>query len=99
LREPLFLGVDGGQSSTVALIANSQGKVLGRGVGGPCNHASADEGRRKFLSAVSDCLEQASIQAGFSAREITFEAVCFGLSGGAEDKSAYVRELIRSKQY
>lgn len=99
MPEQLFLGVDGGQSSTTALISDRHGRILGRGIGGPCNHASAAEGRRKFVSAMNDCLEQACREAQLSPREVSFEGVCFGLSGGAEDKAAYVYEAVRSRHY
>ena len=36
----LFLGVDGGQSSTTALIGDEQGNIPGREGGRPCNHAA-----------------------------------------------------------
>jgi N-acetylglucosamine kinase-like BadF-type ATPase len=94
-----YLGVDGGQSSTTALIADETGRVIGRGRGGPCNHVSTVEGREKFFSAVGSCLEQACQQAGLDASTVSFAAVCLGLSGGAEDKDAYARELIRSRRY
>ena len=44
----LFLGVDGGQSSTTVLIGDESGRVLGAGEAGPCNHAGAEEGRARF---------------------------------------------------
>lgn len=93
-----YLGIDGGQSSTIALIADEHGQILGIGRGGPCNHAGSSEGRDKFLSAVGDCLQQACRQAGIDGTT-SFAAVCLGLSGGAEDKESYARELIRSARY
>jgi N-acetylglucosamine kinase-like BadF-type ATPase len=89
----LFLGVDGGQSSTTALVGDETGRVLGMGRGGPCNHVGKAEGREKFLRAVGGCLRAA----GFENAE--FEAVCLGFSGGAADKNAYVRELIKARHY
>jgi N-acetylglucosamine kinase-like BadF-type ATPase len=89
----LYLGVDGGQSSTTALVGDESGKVLGMGRGGPCNHVGKAEGREKFLRAVGGCLREA----GFEGAE--FDAVCLGFSGGAEDKDAYVRELIKANRY
>ena len=44
----IFLGVDGGQSSTRAVIGDETGRVLGVGRGGPCNHAGAPEGRAQI---------------------------------------------------
>jgi N-acetylglucosamine kinase-like BadF-type ATPase len=95
----LYLGVDGGQSSTTALIADETGCILGRGRGGPCNHVTTAEGRAKFLSAIGDCLQQACREAKIEAATVEFAAVCLGLSGGGEDKEAYTRELIRSERY
>jgi N-acetylglucosamine kinase-like BadF-type ATPase len=88
----LFLGVDGGQSGTTALVGDESGRVVGVGRGGPCNHVGKMEGREKFLRAVGGSLREA----GFESAE--FEAACLGFSGGAEDKDAYVRELIHAKR-
>ena len=93
------MGIDGGQSSTKALLADETGKVIGRGHGGPCNHVGTAEGRSKFLSAVGDCLRQAYHEAGIESTTAHFASVCLGLSGGSEDKEAYVRELIESDHY
>jgi N-acetylglucosamine kinase-like BadF-type ATPase len=89
----LFLGVDGGQSGTTAMVGDESGRVVGVGRGGPCNHVGKSEGREKFLRAVGGCLREA----GFEKAE--FEAACLGFSGGAADKDAYVRELIKAKRY
>jgi N-acetylglucosamine kinase-like BadF-type ATPase len=99
MQSRYYLGVDGGQSSTIALIANEKGSVLGRGKGGPCNHVSAAEGRAKFISAMSDCLQEACCQAGLDWTDVKFASACLGFSGGAEDKDRYARELIRSDKY
>jgi N-acetylglucosamine kinase-like BadF-type ATPase len=93
------LGVDGGQSSTTALIGDETGRILGRGRGGPCNHVTTAEGRAKFLNAIGDCLRQACREARIDSATVQFAAVCLGLSGGGEDKEAYARELIRSELY
>jgi N-acetylglucosamine kinase-like BadF-type ATPase len=90
----LFLGVDGGQSGTTALIGDESGRVLGAGNGGPCNHAAADEGRRKLVRAVGDSVAAACAQAGLNARDVRFAAACFGMSGGPQDKQAILREIL-----
>jgi N-acetylglucosamine kinase-like BadF-type ATPase len=93
-----YLGVDGGQSSTVALIADETGHIVGSGRGGPCNHVSGDEARRKFLRAIGGCLEQACREAAIDCQQIVFQSTCLGFSGGAADKEIYSRELIRSRK-
>lgn len=95
----LFLGIDGGQSSTVGLIADEGGRVLGHGRGGPCNHVAASEGRAKFKRAILECLDEACRAAGLDLSTVEFEAACLGFSGGATDKEAYSREFIRSKSF
>ena len=59
-----FLGVDGGQSGTTAVIGDASGKILGWGSAGPCNHVAASEGRAKFLRVMQECLSQAASRAG-----------------------------------
>lgn len=95
----LFLGVDGGQSSTTALIGEETGRIIGHGRGGPCNHVTTAEGRAKFLSAIGGCLDQACREAEIEPATARFATVCLGLSGGAEDKEIYARELIRAQRY
>jgi N-acetylglucosamine kinase-like BadF-type ATPase len=95
----LYLGIDGGQSSTKALIATESGRIIGHGRAGPCNHVRTCQGRAKFFEAVSGSLKAACNQAGIDANTVTFAAVCLGFSGGPEDKEAYSRELIRSANY
>lgn len=97
--ERLYLGVDGGQTSTVALIADETGRILGRGKGGPCNHVGPAEGRARFFSAVGDSLGQACAEAGVSRDSVSFASACLGFSGGPKDKESYIRELIRSQRY
>ncbi len=94
----LFLGVDGGQSSTTALIGAEDGRVLGTGSGGPCNHAGAAEGRGKLARAVAECLGEACARAGLDAGTIEFEAACFGMSGGPEDKRAILAGILRARK-
>jgi N-acetylglucosamine kinase-like BadF-type ATPase len=92
----LYLGVDGGQSSTTALIGDETGAVLGIGTGGPCNHVGAAEGAGKLKRTVSECLTQACQQAGLDPGTVFFSSACFGMSGGPEDKKALLSEIIRA---
>jgi N-acetylglucosamine kinase-like BadF-type ATPase len=94
----LFLGVDGGQSTTTALIGDAAGRVLGEGVGGPCNHAGSEEGRTKLRNAVGECVGKACGAAGLSLEDVAFEAACFGMSGGPADKRAILAEILRARR-
>jgi N-acetylglucosamine kinase-like BadF-type ATPase len=95
----LFLGIDGGQSSTVALIADEEGRVLGSGRGGACNHVAQAEGHAKFARAITACLGAACTQARLNPAAVSFAAACLGFSGGIADKEPYSREFIRSHAF
>ena len=91
----LFLGVDGGQSSTTALIGDEAGRVLGGGRGGPSNHVKTHDGREKFVNAITGCVGAASKEAGLDPEAIRFEAACLGFSGGPADKEALLARMLR----
>jgi N-acetylglucosamine kinase-like BadF-type ATPase len=93
LHTQLFLGIDGGQSSTTAMIGDASGRTLGMGVGGPCNHVSAAEGRAKLAGAIAACVGAARLQAGLP-DHVPFRAACVGMSGGPSDKRAVLAELL-----
>lgn len=99
----MFLGIDGGQSSTVALIGDANGVVLGVGQAGPCNHVATSRGpaklRRAVLGAVQAAWKNAPV-AGSGARKRLpeFDSAFFGMSGGPEDKAAIIREIIQTKR-
>jgi N-acetylglucosamine kinase-like BadF-type ATPase len=95
----LFLGVDGGQSSTTALIADETGRVLGRGADGPCNHVqSAAEGREKFIRVIGGCVRAACAEAGLASELPAFRAACLGFSGGPADKQGILREMLTADE-
>jgi N-acetylglucosamine kinase-like BadF-type ATPase len=91
-----FLGVDGGQSGTTALIGDETGRILGEGEAGPCNHAQAGEGRAKLERAVGASLAQACAASSLNPATVHFAAACFGMSGGPEDKQAILAEILRT---
>lgn len=92
----LYLGVDGGQSSTAAWIADADGRVIGTGSDGPCNHVqSAAEGREKFIRVIGGCVRAAAREAGLGDELPAFHAACLGFSGGPVDKEPILRELLR----
>jgi N-acetylglucosamine kinase-like BadF-type ATPase len=91
----LFLGVDGGQSGTTAMIGDETGRILGTGEAGPCNHAAHGEGRGKLERAVAGSVGAACSQAGLDAATVRFEAGCFGMSGGPDDKREILAAILR----
>jgi N-acetylglucosamine kinase-like BadF-type ATPase len=95
----LFLGVDGGQSSTKAVIGDETGRVLGAGAGGPCNHAGAGEGCARLERGVTAAVNAACAAAGLDASTVRFEVACFGMSGGPEDKRAILAGIVRAGRW
>lgn len=91
-----FLGVDGGQSGTTAVIGDEDGQVLGIGEAGPCNHAGAAEGRAKLERAVTSSVAAACIAAKLNPGSIRFAAACFGMSGGPDDKREILAGILRA---
>lgn len=92
----IYLGIDGGQSSTTALIGDDTGRVIGYGRGGPCNHVKGPEGREKFLSAMQVSVGEACRSAGVESR---FTACCAGFSGGPADKQTLLAEVLQSERF
>lgn len=92
----LFLGVDGGQSSTTAVIGDQTGRVLGSGRGGPCNHVGKAEGRERFVTAISGSVGAACASAGLNAGSVRFRHAFFGLSGGPEQRREILETLVRA---
>jgi len=92
----LFLGIDGGQSSTTALIGDAGGQIRGWGEGGPCNHAGESEGRARLTLAITGSVTQACTRANLDVAAVTFETACVGMSGGPDDKAAIIGELLRA---
>ena len=91
-----YLGVDGGQTGTTAVIGDDSGRVLGMGEAGPCNHAGAAEGRAKLERAVTQSVAGACAKAGLDLGSIKFEAACLGMSGGPEDKREILAGILRT---
>ena len=91
----LFLGVDGGQSSTRAVIGDESGRVLSRAVGAPCNRATPGSGEARLRETTKQLLRDTLRRAGL-ATESEFEAACFGMSGGPDDKRSLLAGLVSS---
>lgn len=76
----LFAGIDGGQSSTIALVGDERGEVLGRGVAGPADEVAQDEGSTRQRDALQSALAGA-LRAAHLPTDARFERVVAGISG------------------
>lgn len=86
----LILGVDGGQSSTIAVLVNTDGTVLGVGQGGPSNHIHEPGGIERMSRALREAVFSALQVA--DAEPIQISSACFGMTGGVE----YVPEIAQA---
>ncbi len=96
-----FLGIDGGQSHTTALVADGNGRILGRGAAGASNHTREPGGRERLIRAVTKSVSEALVQAGLpqrqSIRDLKFAAAHLAMTGEPEDKVEIVHELLRAE--
>lgn len=76
----VFAGIDGGQSSTVAVVGDERGRILGRGTAGPADEIGANEESTRLRDALQGALEAACRDAGL-AHDAHFDAVVAGVSG------------------
>ena len=83
------VGVDGGQSSTLALVVSLEGDILGVGRAGPANHISEPGGPERRRRALSDAIVGAFQAAGLTDRRVA--AACCGMTG----KLDLVEEILR----
>ena len=98
LMTKIFLGIDGGQSHTEAVVADQFGHILGRGVSGPANHAEQPGGRERLKKAVLESVTGALSEAGLSpVEQVVFKAAHCAMSGGADYKEEIIRSLIRAE--
>ncbi len=87
----LLLGLDGGGSKTLALLADADGRLLGRGTAGASNYQGV--GAPAAQAALEQAIAAAFVEAGLS---LTLpQAACFGLAGvGRPEDKAMLRAWL-----
>jgi N-acetylglucosamine kinase-like BadF-type ATPase len=75
--QTMLIGIDGGGTHTVALLADAVGTILGRGEAGPSNLSAV--GPEKALAGLGVAIEAAFAAAGIPKQ--TVQAACLGLAG------------------
>jgi len=80
-----FLGVDGGQSSTLTVLINEDGEILASALSGPCNHIHEPGGLERQYRALREGYERVMAAAG-----VTDELACayLGLTGSGSLETA-----------
>jgi glucosamine kinase len=73
-------GIDGGQSSTVAVVGDERGRILASGRAGPADEIGATPESLRLRDALRAALDDARARAGLP-EETVFAAVVAGVSG------------------
>ena len=99
LKSKIFLGIDGGQSHTEAIIADENGIILGRGLGGASNHAEIPGGRERLenaiINAVGEALKNAKLP---PIEEMIFASAHCGMTGGAIYKEEIIGAIFKAEK-
>jgi N-acetylglucosamine kinase-like BadF-type ATPase len=88
-RERLVLAVDGGQTSSKAIIARLNGEILGWGTGSPCDHLHGPRGYERNRDAIHSAANSALNAAGSSSDEIAL--VGLGLTSAPRESTALAK--------
>lgn len=90
----LILAVDGGQTSTKALVASLDGTVLGAGRGGPSDHFHIEGGVERNRVAIQGAVQAALADAGVEPSSVV--SVALGLTGAPTGGTAtpIVHEIV-----
>lgn len=97
----LVLAIDGGQTSTKALIADTEGHLLGRGTGSPCDHITGPHGYERNRDAIHSATRAALADGDLDASNIV--AAGLGLTSAPPEIGArplfeqMVREIASPK--
>ena len=95
----IFLGIDGGQTTTKSILADETGRVLGTGAGGPTIHLKDEETRQHARQALYESIHAALREAGLpDSTEIESAFLGFtGVSGPETPPARTYCELTREQ--
>ena len=95
MTRALILAVDGGQTSTKAVLARRDGTILAQGRGTPCDHIHGPNGVQRNRDAIHSAARSALAAAGRDASEIV--AVGLGLTSAPREgeASGVFRDIVR----
>ena len=84
--DEMILAVDGGQTSTKAIVARRDGTILGQGRGTPCDHLHGANGVAKNRAAIHSAANAALANAGVRSDQII--GVGLGLTSAPRERDA-----------
>ena len=102
-KQQLLLGVDGGGSTTQAVVADLDGRILGRGLGPACNHhkVGLDFATKGLAIAIGGALDQVVGPRAAEGRpwsRVDIVGACFGLAGvDSQSDSDLIARWVREE--
>lgn len=95
MSREFIIAIDGGQTSTKALVARRDGEILAAGSGPPCDHIHGPNGREINRRAIHGAARHALEASGLTGQDIV--AVGMGLTSAAREHHAgdTFREIVR----
>jgi N-acetylglucosamine kinase-like BadF-type ATPase len=87
------LAVDGGQSSTHAVLGTTEGEILAVGRGGPANHVHQPGGEERLRRAIEDSVGEALAAAGSPTH---FAAIYLAMTGGSRQGEEVARAFLEA---
>lgn len=99
MRRLLYIGLDGGQSSTRAVLADADGHVLSIGTGPACDHITAPKGYERNTAAIHGAINDALTKVDAKRNDVV--AIGMGLTSAPRELNAQpifeqiVREIIQ----
>lgn len=92
----LFLGVDGGQTSTRVVIGDAGGKIVAAATGGPSNHTEEPGGPERLRNVVTSTVGEALSQLNVQFDSFSFAAACLGMTGELKIKQRIIEGIVRT---
>ena len=86
------LGVDGGQTSTTAVVMDELGRLRGIGHGGPANHIHEPGGIERIRQSLREAITEACLGAG--SRRLNISSAYLGMTGGSAEMEQVCRPAV-----
>src|SRR5690349_11265214 len=90
------IGIDGGQTSTTAVLADETGRLLGVGHGGPANHIHEPGGVERVRRSLKDAIHDARASAGLPDAPIA--CAYLGMTGGSAEMEEVCRPVVDAER-
>jgi N-acetylglucosamine kinase-like BadF-type ATPase len=90
------IGIDGGQTSTTAVLADETGRLLGVGHGGPANHIHEPGGVERVRRSLTDAITSARTAAGLANAPIA--CAYLGMTGGSSEMEEVCRPVVDAEK-